>query len=218
MTITYHGHSACRIRSSKASVVFDPYDTSVGFQLPNMSADIVTVSHDHSDHNNWGAVKPSSRRKKPFIINQPGEYEVGGVSVFGTQVFHDAVQGSERGTNIVYTVLLDDMKVCHLGDLGHELSSQQLDAIGVIDVLFIPVGGVYTITASQAVKVTRALDPSIVIPIHYRTVEHGEQFSELDDISVFLKEYGVEVSSLPKLEITRKDLPEETEVVALSKT
>lgn len=218
MIITYHGHSTCKIRSAKATVVFDPHDASVGFPLPNISADIVTVSHDHADHANWGAIKPSSRRKKPFLITQPGEYEVGGVSVFGTQVFHDASQGSERGRNIVYTVLLDNMKICHLGDLGHELSTKQLDAIGVIDILFVPVGGIYTITAAQAVKVTRSLDPSIVIPIHYRTVEHDSQFAELDDVSVFLKEYGVEVTAVPKLDISRKQLPEETEVVVLSKT
>lgn len=216
MTITYHGHSTFKLKGKRGTVVTDPYNKSVGFELPTMSADIVTVSHEHDDHNNADAVRGTSRRDQPFVIRKPGEYEVGGISVFGVGAYHDSHKGEERGASTIYTILLDELRVCHLGDLGHELTQQHIDAIGVVDVLLIPVGGKYTITAGQAVKVIRSLEPSIVIPMHYKTEAHDQAtYGEMTTQEDFLKEYGVDVQPEAKLEVEYGRLPEETEVVPL---
>jgi len=216
MIITYHGHSSFKLKGKDGSVVTDPFHSYVGFDFPKVSADIVTTSHPHEDHNQVGKVGKTARRDKPFIINAPGEYEVGGISVFGVKTFHDQTQGAERGTNIVFTVLLDDLRVCHLGDLGHELSPEQITKIGSVDVLLCPVGGVFTIDPKVAVKTIKALEPSIVIPMHYKTPAHDEKvFGEMSTLEEFLKEYGVEVEAEEKLNVDRSRLPEETEVVVL---
>lgn len=194
----------------------DPYENSIGLTLPSVSGDMVTVSHDHHDHNAVAKVKGTARREKPFIINKPGEYEVGGISVFGVPSFHDNSKGTERGPNTIFTILLDDLRICHLGDLGHEITADMQEDIGSVDILLCPVGGVYTINSVQAVKAIRALEPSIVIPMHYKTDLHDEKlFSEVETVAQFVKEYGVEVVPVAKLDVEKADLPEETEVVVL---
>lgn len=217
MTITYHGHSCFKIKGKRGTVITDPYSDYVGFSPPSLSGDIVTVSHHHPDHDAINKVSSTARRSKPFIIDAAGEYEIGGISVFGVPSFHDDSQGAERGRNVIYTVLSDDIRVCHLGDLGHALSESQIEEIGEIDILLIPVGGVFTIDPAQAVKTIRALEPSIVIPMHYKTDMHKQDlFGELKTLEDFLKEYGVESSSVDKLDIEASNLPEETEVVVLN--
>ncbi len=218
MQITYLGHSAFKLKGKKGSVVMDPFGH-VGFTMPKQSADIVTVSHQHPDHNLVNDVSGTARRARPFLVTQQGEYEVGGISVFGVGTYHDDVQGAERGSNLVFTVLLDDIRICHLGDLGHELTSDQLEAIGSVDILLCPVGGHFTIDPSVAVKVIRSLEPAIVIPMHYKTDRHDSAtFGQLASVADFLKTYGVDVAPQPKLEIEAGRLPEETEVVVLSET
>ena len=216
MIITYHGHSSFKLKGKDGTVVTDPFHSYIGFDFLSASADIVTTSHDHKDHSQVKQVSKTARRDKPFIIDTPGEYEVGGVSVFGVKTWHDQTQGAERGENIAFTVLLDDMRVCHLGDLGHELTPQQIAKIGAVDILFCPVGGVFTIDPKTAVTVIQALEPSIVIPMHYKTPAHDEKvFGEMSTLEEFLKEYGVEVEAEEKLNIDRSRLPDETEVVVL---
>lgn len=216
MLLTYHGHSTFRLKGKLGTVVTDPYHAGIGMQLPSLSADIITVSHDHADHNTVGQVSTTSRRKHPFIIQKPGEYEVGGISVFGVPTFHDASGGSERGPNTVFTILLDELRICHLGDLGHELTTTQLEAIGSVDVLLCPVGGVFTIDPKQAVKVIRSLEPSIVVPMHFRTPGHDQAvYGELATREEFMAEFGTETTPVEKLEITRATLPEETELQLL---
>lgn len=216
MTLTYHGHSCFKLKGKRGTVVTDPYDAYVGFQLPNLSADIVTVSHDHPDHNAASKISGTARRSKPFVIDAAGEYEIGGISVFGVQSYHDDSQGAERGRNSIFTILIDDVRVCHLGDLGHELSAETIDSIGEIDVLLVPVGGVFSLDPAKAIKVIRALEPSIVVPMHYKTSMHKEDlFGELKTVDDFVKEYGVEVQPVEKLEVDELSLPEETSVVVL---
>jgi len=220
MIITYHGHSCFKLKGKRGSVVLDPYDDGVGFGMPRLSAEIVTVSHDHFDHNAFGKIKGTPKKENPFIIEESGEYEVGRISVFGTKTFHDDQKGEIRGRNIVYTVLMDDLRVCHLGDLGHDLTADQLDEIGAIDILLCPVGGNYTIGPEQAAKTIRALEPSIAIPMHYRTPEHNQKsFAELKTLEDFLKVFGVEPVPVPKLDVlNRSQLPSETELVVLRMT
>lgn len=216
MTITYHGHSTFKIKGKIGTVVTDPFDDYIGITLPKMSADIVTVSHDHKDHNAVKTLTGTSRRKNSFIVRDAGEYEVGGISIFGVQTFHDANGGVERGKNIVFTALVDGIRICHLGDLGHELTPAQLEEIGSVDVLFCPVGGTFTIDPELAVKTIRAIEPGIAIPMHYKTDKHSEEFGDLKTLEDFLKVYGVNPTPVAKLDITGKgSIPEETELVVL---
>ena len=219
MLITYHGHSCFRLKSKNKIVVFDPYEAAVGFTLPTLRADVVITSHDHYDHHAVDKVKPTARRDKPYLIDSPGEYEVGGVSIFGTPAFHDDSQGSQRGKNTIFTVVMDYLRVCHLGDLGHALTDAQKKEIGSIDVLLIPVGGVYTIDPQVAVKTIQELEPAYAIPMHYRTSKHDQKiFDQVASLEDFLKEYGVNTKPLPQLDIDKSRLPEETEIFVLEES
>ncbi len=217
MEITYLGHSSFKLKGKPGVVVTDPFNEYVGFNLPSTSADVVTVSHQHPDHNAVENIKGTARREKPFVITQPGDYEVGGISVFGVVSFHDDNKGTERGGNTIFTIMIDEVRICHLGDLGHELTPEQISDIGPVDVLLCPVGGVFTLTPSQAVKAIHALDPSYVIPMHYKTPQHKEEvFGELSTLDDFLKAYGADVTPVEKLSVEKGNLPEETELVLLA--
>lgn len=216
MDIIYLGHSCFQLKGKRGTVVTDPYNASVGFSFPSVSTDLVTVSHAHPDHNAVENVSPTSRRDRPFIVSQPGEYEVSGISVFGIESFHDASQGAERGNNTIYTILLDEIRVCHLGDLGHPLSAEMIEAIGAVDVVLCPVGGVFTINPTQAVETINQLEPTYAIPMHYKTAGHDEKvFGDLQPLSSFLHEYGMEPQPQAKLHLEKGTLPEETELVVL---
>lgn len=219
MILTYHGHSSFKIKGKRGTVVTDPYDDSVGWSLPRLSADIVTVSHKHSDHSASHKITGTARRSNPFIIDTPGEYEVLGISVFGVSTFHDQEQGQARGDNIVFTILVDGVRVCHLGDLGHELSADQLDAIDQVDILLCPVGGHYTIGPELAVKTIRALEPGIVVPMHFQTPAHDQKtFAEVAPIETFLKEFGVDPEPVDKIELSINQVPDETQLMVLKST
>ncbi len=217
MLIRYLGHSSFKIRGSEGAVITDPYDNkAVGLELPRMSAEVVTVSHDHDDHNAADRVQGTSDRKEPFVIDKPGEYEASGVSVIGVQSFHDDKEGAERGNNIIYVFKLDDIWVCHLGDLGHTLSNSQIKQIGQIDVLMVPVGDKYTIGPKNALKVMESLSPSLVIPMHYKQKGMNEQFDELVTVDEFLEKAALNgVERLEKISLSETNLPDEMEVIVM---
>lgn len=218
--IQYLGHASFRLRGKEGIVLTDPYDRSVGFDIGRPTAHIVTISHDHPDHANLAAVRPM--RERVFVLEGPGEYEVGGVLITGVRTFHDKKKGAELGKNTVYVVHIDDVVFCHLGDLGHELTTQQIDEIGNVDVLFIPVGGGETIGPSEAVSVISQLEPRIVVPMHYALP--GQQSFNLDlaPLDKFTHELGLkEVVAEEKLTVTAANLPaegEQTRVVVMSRT
>lgn len=208
MEITYLGHASFRIKGKTATVVTDPYDEKLGKFPKDVTADIVTVSHQHGDHN---AVK--SVQGLAFSVQGPGEYEVKGVSIIGVHTWHDEKNGVERGANTVYVIEIDGMRVAHMGDLGHKLSQEQLDDIGPIDVVMVPVGGKYTIDAKGASEVVKQLDPWVVVPMHYKQLN-----SELADVGEFLKEMGKpDVQPMPKFVISADRLPTELQVVVLER-
>lgn len=218
MEITYLGHSCFKLKGKNGTVVIDPYQGSVGFEMSNVSADIVVSSHAHPDHNAVTKVKGTARREKPFIVDAPGEYEVGGISIFGVPTFHDKSKGTERGRNTVFVVYMDHLRVCHLGDLGHELTDKQKSDIGSIDVMLVPVGGHLTIDPETAVKMVTELDPFYVIPMHYRTEEHNaDVFGDLKTLKNFLDEYGVVKEPIKSLDVSADKMPEDTEVVVLQR-
>lgn len=196
----------------------DPFDEKVvGIPLSKLSAELVTISHNHDDHNAKDKVKGTTKREKPFVIDFPGEYEVGGISVFGTKTFHDQVGGAEKGSNIVFKILIDGLSVCHLGDLAHQLSEKQLDDIGMVDVLFLPVGGPFSLMTEEAIKVANAISPSILIPMHYSDSAYPND-TRVKPLEQFLQSFGVNAEPEDKLIVEKDRLPEEMQLVVLRRT
>jgi L-ascorbate metabolism protein UlaG (beta-lactamase superfamily) len=151
-------------------------------------------------------------RDRLFTIDGPGEYEIGGILVTGVRTYHDKKKGAELGTNTTYVIHMDDVVFCHLGDLGHELSAQQLDEIGAIDVLFVPVGGGETIGPAEAAGVISQLEPRIVIPMHYALAEQQSFTVELASLDKFVHELGLkDVTAEEKLNVTPSNMPTEGE-------
>lgn len=221
MDLTYLGHSSFKIRGKEGTVVTDPFDPQqVGLPWDPLKADIVTVSHQHPDHNYIKGVKPSADResKGVLIIDGPGEYEANGIIVQGWQTWHDQEKGTQRGKNIVYLIEVERMRVLHCGDLGHELAEELIEEIGQVDVLLIPVGGIYTIDAKVAVKVTKAIGPSYVVPMHYQ-VANLNLSQELSGVDVFLKEMEANGGVQPqdKLSVSPSTLPDDTPKVVVMK-
>jgi len=215
MHIFWKGQSCFQItttqgKNNQVNIVIDPFDESLGLRLPKLEADILLVSHSHSDHNNVKAVSGNS-----ILIEGPGEYEIKEVFIQGISSFHDSSLGKERGLNTIYTIEAEEMRLCHLGDLGQkELTAEQVEKIGEIDILMIPVGGVYTISAKEAMKVMSQIEPSITIPMHYQIPKLK---TKLDSLDKFLKTMGIKrIEPLPKLSIKKKEIsPEEAKIIIL---
>ncbi len=207
MEILPLGHSSFRLRGKNATVVTDPFDgKDMAVKFPkHIEADILTVSHDHADHNAVSLVGGS-----PFVIRGPGEYEIKGVAVIGISTFHDASEGSERGRNTAYRIEIDGVKIAHLGDVGHVLTSAQLELLDGIDILMVPVGGIYTIDAEKASQVIADIEPRIVIPMH-----DSRSNPALAPVAAFLKQMNKEVTPVPKLTVSRDKLPQEMQIVVL---
>jgi len=214
MEITYPGHSCFKIKGRVSTLITDPYDEKAGRLPRDLQADIVTVSHDHGDHNHTEKIAGIKLK-----IDGPGEYEVGGVSVIGVHTAHDESQGQERGGNTVYVIEMEGVRLVHLGDLGHKLTQEQLQEIGPVDVAIVPVGGFYTINAKLAAEVVKQLDPRVVIPMHYQQAGlDPKTFKDLAGVDEFLKEMAkTEVQPVPKLTITADKLPAEMQVVVLER-
>ncbi len=215
MKIQWLGHSAFLIESdSGRKLLTDPYDAgsydgAVGYEEIDVKADVVTVSHEHPDHD--GVAN---------LIHEPGEVVRGTESrvisdfrISGISTFHDEHNGQDRGKNTVFVIEVDGVRVCHLGDLGHLLSEEQIVALGRVDVLFIPVGGHFTIDAAQATELVQRVNPRIVIPMHYKTDVLAFPIAGVDDFlkgkSNFLK------LDSPSTEVTKDTLPARTEIRVL---
>ena len=208
MEITWYGHACFRLRDKGATVVTDPYDRSIGYTLPRVRADIVTVSHNHADHTYASGIKGA-----PKVVDAPGEYEIKGVFITGIATFHDRKKGAQRGRNTVFLFEFDGLTICHLGDLGHVPTQAQVEALSDVDILLIPVGGVSTIAASRAAEVVSLLEPKIVIPMHYKT---KALTLKLASVNRFLQEMGLKkLAAQESLKVTASTLPEETQIVLL---
>lgn len=209
MEIYWLGYSCFRLKGKNTTVITDPYPPELSYSLDKPAAHIVTVSHSHPGHSYTRAIAGD-----PRIISSPGEYEIGGVLIIGLSTFHDNEKGAVHGKNTVFAIEVDDVNICHLGDLGHPLTANQIEELGNVDVLLIPVGGKTTISASQAAALVRSLEPKVIIPMHYKTLNLTV---DLDPVDKFLKEMGVtEAVPQPKFSITRSSLPATPQVVVLS--
>ncbi len=188
-------------KDHSADIVIDPFNEKIG-KLPSLSADILLVTHDHPDHNNVKGVKGD-----PFLISGPGEYEVKEVFIQGIPSWHDDKEGKERGKNTIYIIEAEDIKFCHLGDLGQkQLTDEQLEKIDTVDILMVPVGGNYTIDSQEAQKVIQQIEPKIIIPMHYALAKS----ETLEGVDKFLKVMGKnEVKPIDKLVIKQSALPKE---------
>ncbi|MFC2036232.1 MBL fold metallo-hydrolase [Chloroflexota bacterium] len=208
MDISWLGHSCFRIRASSATIITDPYSPDLGYSLDMPDAHILTISHQHPGHSYVQGIDG-----EPKVFSGPGEYEMRGVMIMGMATFHDGEEGGERGKNTVHLMEVDEVSICHLGDLGHVLTTEQTEEIENVDVLLLPVGGVSTINASVAAEVVRQLEPKIVVPMHYKTEVLSRGLEPVDN---FLKEMGAkEVNSQSKLSLTKSSLPISTQVVLL---
>jgi len=209
--ITWAGQACFQISVSnskdhQANIVIDPFDEKIGLKVPHFEADILLVTHNHDDHNNVKAV-----RGNPFLIEGPGEYEIKGVFIKGTNSFHDDKEGKERGLNTIYTIEVENIRFCHLGDLGQkQLTDEQLEKIGSVDILMIPVGGVYTISSVEAIKIISQIEPKMVIPMHYAL---PKLTLKLDEVAKFLKAMGKNsIEPQDKLTVKASALPKEGEM------
>jgi len=209
MKITYLAHAAFLVTADNGiRIITDPYTTSPGFSLKEITetADVVTVSHEHGDHNNAAAV-----RGNPIVL-RAGD-EVKGIKFRAAPTYHDNQGGAQRGKNAVFCFEVDGVNVCHAGDLGHELSAEQVKAIGKVDVLMIPVGGFFTIDAKTAAKVCDQLKPKVIIPMHYKTDKLELPIKGVED---FLEgKSNVTRSNESEIELKAGKLPGTAQIIVL---
>lgn len=211
MRIKWLGHSCFKISSEKGiRIVTDPFDGNVGYNLPSVETDIVTISHNHYDHNFIDCLNGDFE-----VVSKVGNFYIKDISITGVHTYHDEVEGDKRGSNIVYIFDIDGLRVCHMGDIGHVLTEKQVEMIAHVDVLLIPVGGVYTVDYNDAKTIVEQLNPSIVIPMHYKTQALKFKLNPIDD---FLKQFeDINMVSSQVTKITKEDLKPGGKVVYVLK-
>lgn len=214
MKIKYYGHAAFLITSDQGlKIITDPYESGAyGGQLAygkiKDQADIALTSHDHADHNDTKSLPGS-----PQIVKQGGTKSVKGVSFKEIATYHDPSKGSERGANTIFTFLVDGIKICHLGDLGHVLSQKEADEIGSVDILLIPVGGYFTIDSKEATQVAEQIKPKVLIPMHFKTEKCGFPIAPVED---FLQgKANVKRAKTSEVTFNQASLPPKMEIVVL---
>ena len=206
LQIRWHGHSCFEI-TNDVTLVTDPHDgKSIGISPPDVTGDIILVSHDHYDHNSIESVV----KEKSIVVKDETAKTVSGVQIKGIRSFHDEHEGRKRGSNLIYLFNMDDIAFCHLGDLGHLLDEDAVQQIGDVDILFIPVGGNFTIDAEKAWNVINGIKPKIVIPMHYK---FGGLSLPIAEIDPFLAKNNFDVLHVGnEIDIERGDLPENPEI------
>jgi L-ascorbate metabolism protein UlaG (beta-lactamase superfamily) len=214
MRIKWYGHSAFLITSNEGvKIIIDPYESGgyagqLTYGKIQDEADIVLISHDHADHNDVKSLPGS-----PQIVKDSGSKMVKGVSMKGISTYHDSSKGAERGANTIFTFSLDEIRVCYLGDLGHILTDKELAEIGPVDILFIPVGGFFTIDSKQATRVADQIKPKVLIPMHFKTEKCGFPIAPVED---FLKgKSRVKRAKATEVTFEKANLPPQMEIVVL---
>jgi len=206
LKIRWHGH-ACWEITNKKTIVTDPHDgKSIGIPSPSVSGDIILVSHDHYDHNSVKTVEKESSK----IVKNSRKHKYDDIEITGIESFHDEEHGAKRGSNIIYKFSADDINFCHLGDLGHNLDDSSVLKIGEVDILFIPIGGTFTLDDTKAWHVIKKIKPKIVVPMHYKI---GGLSLPIAGIDAFLEQNPYKLLHVGnEIEIDKNDLPKEPEV------
>lgn len=210
MEIVWYGHSCFRLSErGKATIITDPYDESIGYALPKLKGDVVTISHQAPGHNNYANVKSTQR-----VITGPGEYEIGGVFITGAAMHN--LEADPPKANVAYTFDFDGLKIVHLGDLSHVPHQSTIESMGTVNIALVPVGGGGGLNATQAAEVVSLLEPNIVIPMHYKT---EEIILALEPVDRFLREMGVSrIQQGDTLKVVVSGLPEQTQIFVLECT
>lgn len=220
MEITYLGHSSFKLKSkSGLTAIIDPFSPEfVGLPFPKDVADIVIISHDHEDHNNKSAITGPVKRNETFVIEAEGEYEIGGVEITAIKTYHDKVEGAERGKNLITIIRDGELRICHLGDLGHKLSDSQIEKLGDIDVLMVPVGDKFTLTLPEAMELVNDIAPSLVIPMHYNVPGMKPEVDSLMPLQNFLDKNKYPLAGEPshKIKVEESSLPDDTQVAIMN--
>jgi len=207
LSVQWLGHACFLVTSSDGTrVLTDPFDESVGYPVPAVQADVVSVSHSHFDHSSVSVVKGS-----PEVVRNAGESNAAGISFLGVSSYHDDARGGKRGQNVIFVWEMDGMRLAHLGDLGHVLTDDQVAKMGKVDILFIPVGGSFTIDAKQATKTVEQLSPKLVFPMHYKTDAINFPIADVDE---FLAGKD-NVEGIKSNSLVVRELPEQTKIVVL---
>ena len=206
LQIRWHGHSCFEI-TNRVTLVTDPHDgKSIGIHAPSVTGDIILVSHDHYDHNSVKSVEKEDCK----IITDTRKRNITNVEIKGIESFHDECRGDKRGNNIIYKFTMEDITFCHMGDLGHDLDEDTVQKIGDVDILFIPIGGTFTLDAKQAWRIIKKVKPRIAVPMHYKI---GGLSLPITEIEPFLEKSKYEILKVGnEIDIEKEDLPEEPEV------
>lgn len=206
LQIRWHGHSCFGI-TNEITLVTDPHDgKSIGIHAPSVTGDIILVSHDHYDHNSVKSVEKEGAK----IITDTRKRNITNVEIKGIESFHDGCRGEKRGNNIIYKFTMEDITFCHMGDLGHDLDEDTVQKIGDVDILFIPIGGTFTLDAKQAWRIIKKVKPRIAVPMHYKI---GGLSLPITGIEPFLEESKYEILKVGnEIDIEKEDLPEEPEI------
>ncbi len=206
LQIRWHGH-ACFEVTNDVTLVTDPHDgKSIGIPAPSVAGDIVLVSHDHYDHNSVKSVESDDSK----VVTDTRKRRINNVEIKGIPSFHDEAEGAKRGENIMFHFTVDGIQFCHLGDLGHDLDEASLEQIGTVDILFIPIGGTFTIDADGAWEIIKKIQPKIIIPMHYKI---GGLSLPIADIDPFLEKNTFKVIKVGnEIDIEKDDLPNEPEI------
>ena len=209
VNITFYGNALFVITTGDGKKIgTDPYNEQIRDPLPDISVDIATISHNHYDHANISLFKG-----EPKVVNNLGETLIENIRFFGLPSFHDEAEGSLRGKNIIYVIETDAIKIAHLGDLGHIPDDKQFKGLQGVDILMIPVGGVYTINAVQALDIINNLKPKIAIPMHYKSIDTR---LNVDEVNSFTRRAGNFKEVGHAINIVEKALPKDTEIWVMS--
>jgi L-ascorbate metabolism protein UlaG (beta-lactamase superfamily) len=206
LQIRWHGH-ACFEITNDLTLVTDPHDgKSIGIPAPNVSGDIILISHDHYDHNSAKSVEKDSSK----IVTDGRKRTISNIDIYGVDSFHDEEKGAKRGSNIMYKFTVDDIKFCHLGDLGHDIDDNTVEKIGDVDILFIPIGGTFTVDDKMAWNVINKIKPKIIVPMHYKIGGLSLPIAGIDPFLAQAKHKVIHVGN--EIDIEKEDLPADPEI------
>ena len=206
LQIRWHGH-ACFEITNDLTLVTDPHDgKSIGIQAPSVMGDIILVSHDHYDHNSVKSVEKDDSK----VVTDDRKRTISDIEIRGVPSFHDEDMGAKRGENIIFKFIVDGIRFCHLGDLGHQIDQETVEKIGEVDVLFVPVGGTFTVDDKGAWNVIKAIKPKIIVPMHYKIGGLSLPIAGIDPFLEQAKHKVIHVGN--EIDIEKEDLPDEPEI------